>query len=196
MQIPHDTKITNTAIESTETITSLTANDSRLRVPTRVLYISCLFLLLWPLATTILYMIYKWCFANPEQSPTEIQQSIKFSFEYLLFALPAFFVSMTGGITKSLLSQETLNTSQYFKLLLGSGFIGVLTFLSLKSGLIIDIIMPHQMNTNRMHEHQLSESSFYKMLLLCFISGMFSSRIFTLTEHKFTSISNKITKIN
>lgn len=116
--------------------------------------------------------------------------ALNMSVNAFIYALPAFFVACLGSITKILLSQNTFKEFGYVKLLIGSGLIGVLTFLGLKSGIVLDLIIDHG---NRVTLTGVDEQkAFYKMIVLCFVTGMFSTTIFLTIEERVSNLANKI----
>ncbi len=107
-----------------------------------------------------------------------------------IYSLPAFIIACLGSFTKILLSESKLEIVAYLKLVLGSGLIGVLTFLGLKSGIVLDLIV------DTVHTESITISddkkSFYKMITLCFITGMFSTTIFLTVEERVQNLANRI----
>lgn len=116
--------------------------------------------------------------------------ALNMSFNVFIYALPPFLIALLGSITKVLLSPHDLSKFQYIQLTIGSGLIGVLTFLSLKSGIVLDLL--HGAINTQTLTLEDDKKSFYKMIVLCFITGMFSTTIFLTIEERVQNLANKI----
>lgn len=116
--------------------------------------------------------------------------ALNMSVNAFIYALPAFLVACLGSLTKMLLSQNNLKDYEYAKLLIGSGLLGVLTFLGLKSGIILDLIVDHSSSVK--FDEIDKKKFFYKMIVLCFLTGMFSTTLFLTIEEKVNNLANKI----
>lgn len=120
----------------------------------------------------------------------DVLMALNMSVNAFIYSIPAFIIACLGSFTKILLSESNLESLAYFKLVLGSGLIGVLTFLGLKSGIVLDLIV------DTVHTESITISddkkSFYKMITLCFITGMFSTTIFLTVEERVQNMANKI----
>jgi hypothetical protein len=74
--------------------------------------------------------------------------------------------------------------------ILGSGFIGVLTFIGLKSGLVLDLLAENvQVVSSLSDEH--SEKLFYKFIVVCVITGMFATTMFLTIEERVNNLVNQ-----
>lgn len=120
----------------------------------------------------------------------DVLTALNMSVNAFIYSIPAFIIACLGSFTKILLSESNLESLAYFKLVLGSGLIGVLTFLGLKSGIVLDLIV----DTVHIESITISDDkkSFYKMITLCFITGMFSTTIFLTVEERVQNMANKI----
>ena len=116
--------------------------------------------------------------------------TLNMSFNAFIYAVPAFAIACLGSITKVLLSPHDLSNTQYLKLIIGSGLIGILTFLGLKSGIVLDLLH----GTVELQTLTLADDkkSFYKMIVLCYITGMFATTIFLTVEERVQNLANKI----
>lgn len=116
--------------------------------------------------------------------------ALNMSFNIFIYAMPAFISAILGSTTRILLSttDEILNHS---RIIFGSGLIGILTFLGLKSGIVFDLLVETVPNVKILSEVE-EKKSFYKLILLCFITGMFATTIFLTIEERVTNLANKI----
>ncbi|MEN3978075.1 hypothetical protein JZ784_04125 [Acinetobacter sp. CWB-B33] len=142
----------------------------------------------------ICYILYMTIGTNQIREIFQLNEDVLFalnmSVNAFIYSLPAFLVACLGSLTKMLLSQNSLKKAEYIKLLVGAGLIGVLTFLSLKSGILLDLIIEHKSSINL--EEIDEKKIFYKMIVLCFLTGMFSTTLFLTIEEKVNSLANKI----
>lgn len=108
----------------------------------------------------------------------------------LIYALPAFLAAFFGSLTRILLSSSD-SVFNHLRVLVGSGFIGVLTFLGLKSGIIFDILVGSVPNVKVFSDAE-EKKAFYKLIVLCLLTGMFATTIFLTIEERVTNLANKI----
>ncbi|MFH7767713.1 hypothetical protein [Acinetobacter sp. BSP-28] len=116
--------------------------------------------------------------------------ALNMSFNIFVYAIPAFIAAFIGSITRLLLASND-HILDHMRILLGSGLIGILTFLGLKSGIILDLIANHvEVTESLIDEHK--EKLFYKYMVVCFITGMFATTMFLTIEARVNSLANNI----
>lgn len=142
----------------------------------------------------IIYLLYSTLGTEQMMGIFKLNEDVLFalnmSFNVFIYSVPAFLAACTGSFTKILLAPNDITASKHINLILGSGLIGVLTFLGLKSGIVLDLLI------ESVHAGSITliddKKSFYKMIVLCLITGMFSTTIFLTVEERVTSLANKI----
>jgi hypothetical protein len=114
-------------------------------------------------------------------------------FNFIIYMVPAFLISALGSYTRILLSDYSMSVIKCFKLVVGSGFFGIATLLGIKSGIIFDLFIGHIPNFSQLVavSEQENERIFYKIIFLCFLTGMFSTVIFMTIEEKIKILSKK-----
>lgn len=153
------------------------------------------------LALALLLMIISYVFSNL-LGPTQIKAVIALDpgaiaflnrcFNLILYALPAFTIASIGSATRLLLSDHVLGIRKSVKLIIGSGCFGILTFLSVESGVIVEFLTSSINTVPVMNEAIASSKGFYKTVLLCFLTGMFSTVIFITIDEKVKVLSSKV----
>lgn len=116
--------------------------------------------------------------------------ALNMSVNVLIYALPAFLAAFLGSLTRILLSSND-SVFSHFRILIGSGFIGVFTFLGLKSGIVFDILVGSVPNVKIFSDVE-EKKAFYKLIVLCLLTGMFATTIFLTIEERVTNLANKI----
>lgn len=116
--------------------------------------------------------------------------ALNMSFNIFAYAIPAFTVAMIGSITRILLSTAD-DFFNHLRIIIGSGFIGVFTFLGLKSGIILDLLVDTVPNVQILTAAE-EKKSFYKLMVLCLLTGMFATTIFLTIEERVINLANKI----
>ena len=120
--------------------------------------------------------------------------ALNMSINIFIYSIPPFLIGMLGSITRILITTNN-PFENHVRLVLGSGLIGILTFLSFKSGLFLDLFIPNvvSVSTAELTDQQLVKS-FYKLIVVCFLAGMFSTAIFLTIEERVNSLLSKSSK--
>lgn len=113
-------------------------------------------------------------------------------FNFILYAFPAFIFAAVGSSTRLLLSDHTLGIRKSVKLIVGSGCFGILAFLSMESGVIVEFLTNAYAANPVVLNESTAQKSFYKTVLVCFMTGMFSTIIFITIDEKVKLISSKL----
>jgi hypothetical protein len=155
------------------------------------------------LALSALFALFSYIFSTL-LGPTQIQAIVSLSpstleflnrcFNLILYMVPAFLMSALGSYTRILLSDYSMNVIKCFKLIVGSGFFGIATLLGIQSGIFFDLLIGYESNISQLItvSEQANEKTFYKIILLCFLTGMFSTVIFITIEEKLRLLSKKV----
>ncbi|CAM0565955.1 hypothetical protein [Acinetobacter baumannii] len=155
------------------------------------------------LAVSALFYLFSFIFSQllgPEQIKTIISlnpNSLEFlnrCFNFIIYMVPAFVISAIGSYTRILLSDYSMSVIKCFKLVVGSGFFGIATLLGIQSGIFFDLLLGHLPNASQLvaNNDQTSDRAFYKIIFLCFLTGMFSTVIFMTIEEKVKILSKKL----
>lgn len=114
-------------------------------------------------------------------------------FNLILYAFPAFIVATIGSATRLLLSDAVLGIRKSVKLLFGSGCFGILAFLSIESGIVVEFLTnAYAVQSTSLAEPAATSKAFYKTILVCFMTGMFSTIIFITIDEKVKMVSSKV----
>lgn len=155
------------------------------------------------LALAALFTLFSYVFSTL-LGPTQIQAIVSLSpntieflnrcFNLIMYIVPAFLMSAVGSYTRILLSDHSINVIKCFKLIVGSGFFGIATLLGIQSGIFFDLFIGHVSNISQLVtvSEQENGKTFYKIMLLCFLTGMFSTVIFITIEEKLRLLSIKV----
>lgn len=120
----------------------------------------------------------------------DVTFALNMTVNILVYAFPAFFAGLIGSLTRILLSSND-NIFNHFRILIGSGFIAIFTFLGLKSGLVYELIVGSVSDVKVLSDID-EKKAFYKLIMLCILTGMFATTIFLTIEERVTNLANKI----
>ncbi len=130
---------------------------------------------------------------NPEILKLESETIILFQkmINVLVISLIPFIFGIFGALTRLMLSGEkTING--YIGIVTASGFMAVFSWLSIKSGIFLSLLLPHMQNELSKATVQTIESQndFYSMILVATLVGMFSSNIYIIINKKVEAAAN------
>lgn len=109
-----------------------------------------------------------------------------------IYVIPAFLVAMLGAVVRLLLSSSD-NLIDHIRIIWGSGLIGILTFIALKSGIILDLIGANAENSLVLNNEQKIKD-FYRSMLMCMLAGMFSTNVLITLEERVKYLLNESKK--
>lgn len=124
----------------------------------------------------------------------ETMKFINFSFNASILLIIPFLLGILGALARILISGFEIIKS--IALIIASGLMGVFSWVSMKSGLLMAIITPRLVKQGFEIEKtgEISQSNFYTMALISILVGMFSSNVYILINQRVEQLANAKTK--